>query len=62
VFGKPLPVSLRLERIEIDAGRSSQATLLGKDARTCESLYLSPALVTNTTNLPIQIELPLRIA
>jgi DNA adenine methylase len=44
-FGKPLPDSLRLRHIELDAGRSSQATLLGRSSRTYESLYLSPALV-----------------
>lgn len=44
-FGKPLPEFLELRRIEINAGRSSQATLLGQNLNTYESLYLSPALV-----------------
>lgn len=44
-YGTPLPVSLNLIHIEVDAGRSSQATLLGQDSITYESLYLSPALV-----------------
>lgn len=44
-YGKPLPVELDLLRIEIDAGRSSQATLLGRTSNTYESVYLSPALV-----------------
>jgi DNA adenine methylase len=43
-YGQPLPNSLDLKHAEIDAGRSSQATLLGRDAKTFESLYLSPAL------------------
>jgi DNA adenine methylase len=43
-FGQPLPISLNLTHIELDAGRSSQATLLGRVERTYESLYLSPAL------------------
>ena len=43
--GKPMPSDLRLLRIEIDAGRSSQATLLGRNSNTVESLYLSPALI-----------------
>jgi DNA adenine methylase len=43
-FGQPLPPSLGLVHLEIPAGRSSQATLLGRDAITYESLYLSPAL------------------
>ncbi len=43
--GKPLPNSLSLKHLHIKAGRSSQATLLGNNAETIESLYLSPALV-----------------
>ncbi len=43
-FGRPLPKILGLRRIEIRAGRSAQATLLGRDEVTYESLYLSPAL------------------
>jgi len=45
VHGRPLPAQLRLLHIEIHAGRSSQATLLGRSESTVESLYLSPALV-----------------
>lgn len=45
-FGPPLPAALDLRRIELHAGRSSQATLLGRAAHTYESLYLSPALLT----------------
>jgi DNA adenine methylase len=44
-FGDPLPPELGLQRYEIDAGRSSQATLLQRSARTYESLYLSPVLI-----------------
>lgn len=44
-YGQPLPDSLNLHRIELDAGRSSQATLLGRDDVTYESLYLSEPLV-----------------
>ena len=44
-YGTPLPKSLGLTHIEINAGRSTQATLLGRNAHTIESLYLSPALV-----------------
>lgn len=44
-YGVMLPSSLRLRHIEIDAGRSSQSTLLGEQHTTYESLYLSPALV-----------------
>ncbi len=44
-YGKPMPKSLGLIHVEIDVGRSSQATLLGRNHNTYESLYLSPALV-----------------
>ena len=42
--GHPLPDRLRLHLVELKAGRSSQATLLGRNEITVESLYLSPAL------------------
>lgn len=48
VFGNPLPDDLELEHIEIAAGRSSQATLLGRSDETVESLYLSPALTAHS--------------
>jgi DNA adenine methylase len=32
-------------RVDLEAGRSTQATLLGRDEITVESLYLSPELV-----------------
>lgn len=44
-FGQPMPSHLRLAHIEAAAGRSSQATLLGRADHTVESVYLSPALV-----------------
>lgn len=44
-FGKSLPTSLGITHIEIKAGKSSQATLLGRNEDTFESLYLSSALV-----------------
>jgi DNA adenine methylase len=43
-FGHTLPEELGLKRIEIEVGRSSQATLLGREEITVESLYLSPNL------------------
>ena len=43
-YGKPLPDFLDLVLVEIEAGRSSQATLLGQEAITVESLYLSRSL------------------
>lgn len=49
-FGTPLPEFLALYLIEIEAGRSSQATLLGRQDNTVESLYLAPALVLRLGN------------
>ena len=43
--GVPMPAHLKLKHLELCAGRSTQATLLGLDHVTYESLYLSPALV-----------------
>jgi DNA adenine methylase len=43
-YGPPLPARLGLTRLLIQAGRSSQATLAGRNERTVESLYLSPGI------------------
>ena len=51
-YGKPLPAKLNLTLVELEAGRSSQATLLGRDEVTVESLYLSPALVAQLEARP----------
>lgn len=45
-YGTHLPGCLKLKRIELEAGRSSQATLLGKKDITYESLYISEALLS----------------
>jgi DNA adenine methylase len=44
-YGKKLPEHLNLLHRELRAGRSSQATLLGKSSQKYESLYISPALL-----------------
>lgn len=44
-YGPPLPDALGLNRLLLDAGTSSQATLSGRSERTVESLYLSPGLL-----------------
>ena len=44
-FGNPLPDNLNLTKIEINAGRSSQATLLKRNEITYEAVFLSPAVV-----------------
>jgi len=48
--GKALPRCLHLKQLNINAGRSSQATLLGNNDETIESLYLSPVLVERLAN------------
>jgi DNA adenine methylase len=44
-YGRPLPDELNLKRIEINAGRSTQATLLNREEYTYELIYLSPGLL-----------------
>lgn len=44
-FGNPLPDKLNLTKIEINAGSSSQATLLSRKEITYEAVFLSPALL-----------------
>jgi len=53
IFGKQLPDELNLTLIELYAGRSTQATLLGRDDVTIESLYLSPRLADELAHIPI---------
>lgn len=57
-FGELLPISLDLTRIELEAGRSSQATLLGRNEVTYESLYLSHALTDRLSHKPTDYHLP----
>jgi DNA adenine methylase len=58
VHGRPLPDDLELTRHEIPAGRSTQATLLGRSHNTVESLYLSPALVVALGGVPRVLTAP----
>ncbi|MBE2240567.1 MAG: DNA adenine methylase [Caldilineaceae bacterium] len=51
--GERLPDDLDLTLIELYAGRSTQATLLGRDDITIESLYLSPRLADELAHEPI---------
>jgi len=44
-YGRPLPEELGLAKIEINAGRSTQATLLNREEYTYEAIYLSPCLL-----------------
>ena len=45
IHGQSLPEELDLTRYEISAGRSTQATLLGRNEETIESLYVSRNLM-----------------
>lgn len=57
VYGPLLPESLNLMRLELHAGRSSQATLNGRTDETVESLYLSRSIWSASwVRLPIQVE------
>ena len=49
-YGIALPEKLNLTKIEINAGRSTQATLLNRSEITYEAVFLSPAL-TNKIDL-----------
>jgi DNA adenine methylase len=46
-YGKELPSNLNLQKIELRAGRSTQATLLGRTDYTYESLYISKSIAVN---------------
>jgi DNA adenine methylase len=54
-YGQNLPEELDMYRLEVDAGRSTQATLLGRDDVTFESVYLSKNLVLQLGIEPIHI-------
>jgi DNA adenine methylase len=41
IYGNEIPIKTGIKHIELNAGRSSQATLLGKNKITYESLYIS---------------------
>jgi DNA adenine methylase len=44
-YGRDLPSHLGLHHLRFDAGRSAQATLLGRAETTVESIYLSTGLL-----------------
>jgi DNA adenine methylase len=59
VYGQPMPESLNLRHLELRAGRSTQATLLGRDDVTYEGFYLSPSLVDVIDGIPRTAQLAL---
>ena len=60
--GQFLPSELQLSRLEIDAGVSTQSTLLGGRSKTIESLYLSPALSARLSDQPAALQRPLQFS
>ncbi len=61
-FQRQLPQSLHLTHIELEAGRSTQQTLLGKNQTTYEALYLSPALSQKLSATSIESDLPRQLS
>ena len=51
-YGRELDSTLHCHKLLLDAGRSTQATLNGKNSRTFESLYVSDRLISNRCNAP----------
>ena len=49
-YGPPLPASLGLAQIMLNAGISTQATLAGRREETIESLYVTPGLADVTAS------------
>lgn len=56
-YGKELPSSLKCKKIILNAGTSSQQTLLGNRMITYESLYISKNLCHRIINSTIQLSL-----
>lgn len=54
-YGQNLPEEFGMYRLEIEAGRSTQATLLGRDDVTYESVYLSKNLVEKLHLPPTEV-------
>jgi DNA adenine methylase len=54
-YGQNLPDGLGIYRLEVEAGRSTQATLLGRDEVTIESVYLSNNLIQKLHISPTEI-------
>ncbi len=53
-YGELLPEHLKLKRIELEVGRSSQATLNNNTDMTYESIYLSENIFSNIDKLEIE--------
>lgn len=51
-YGVDLPKELKLKKVMLNAGLSSQSLLLGKKEKTVEALYISPNLSDTTSSIP----------
>lgn len=58
IHGKSLPQHLQLIQVKLKAGRSPQATLLGRSRNIYESLYISKALQRRIQDAPAVLCLP----
>jgi len=56
-YGEDLPESLGCKKVLLNAGLSSQATLLGKKSTTFEALYISESLIPFFYTVPEQLTL-----
>jgi len=56
-YGEELPGTLNCNKVLLNAGISTQATLLGKRQTTLEALYISERLCGNAPMHPIQLSL-----
>jgi DNA adenine methylase len=56
IYGEPLPTDLGAHQLLLETGRSSQATLSGRDHVTVESVYLSAGLRTPDTPKQAQLK------
>ncbi len=50
-YGEPLPDTIDVDHLAIHAGRSSQATISGRDDETIESLYVSRSLKAGSADI-----------
>ena len=56
-YGEELPQELHCKKIMLNAGPSSQATLLGRKSTTFEALYISEALIPTFNMFSQQLSL-----
>lgn len=60
-YGEELPIELGCKKILLNAGLSSQATLLGKKQTTFEALYISRNLIKYCDTIPQQMTMEIAI-